>query len=329
MNCQINKLDLSNKELLNKWDEFVDKSPEGTFYHKSYWLLNNIGSSFKSAQSYELYYLTDKNNNWLAAFYIPTAKKFGKDFIVMPHMTPFGGVMISPAIHKLTISKRIGNIKEINEIFISKLKEKTLLYYSFSPENTDMQPFIWNKYITSIRYTYRVNLSDEKILWSNLQEKTSVNKANKSNCKIKWGFDEYLDTYFQLNEKSFNSQNIINFNNDLTKKLLIELNKNSNCIIGIVFDENETPIGGCVLAYDTKRAYYIMGGVDRSNNYGMSYLLWESMLYTKNILTLDTFDFEGSMIPSIEKYFRKFGGELTPYYSLNNILLVLKNSIKK
>ena len=28
------------------------------------------------------------------------------------------------------------------------------------------------------------------------------------------------------------------------------------------------------------------------------------------------FDFEGSMIPQIEKYFRGFGGELTPYFVL-------------
>lgn len=328
MNWQINKLDFNNTKLVDKWNNFVDKSPEGTFYHKSYWLLNNIGKNFKAAQNYELYYLTDKNNNWVAAFYIPTSSKFGKEFIVMPHMTPFGGVMVSPEIHKLTISKRIGNIKDINEIFISKLKEKKLLYYSFSPEHIDIQPFIWNKYITSVRYTYRVDLSDEKLLWSNLQEKTSVNKGNKSNCKIKWGFDEYLDIYFQLNEKSFSSQNITNFDNDLTKKLLIELNKNNNCIIGIVFNENDAPIGGCVLAYDTKRVYYIMGGVDRSTNFGMSYLLWEAMLYSKNTLALNTFDFEGSMIPSIEKYFRKFGGELTPYYSLNNLLLTIRNYIK-
>ena len=328
MNWNINKLDKTDNEVLSLWNNFVDESPEGTFYHKSYWLLNNIGKVYNSAQNYELYSITDKNNKWIASFYISTSKKFGKEFIVMPHMTPFGGVLVSKSIHNLSISKRISNIKDINELFISKLREKTLLYYSFSPEHTDIQPFIWNKYTTSIRYTYRVPLIDEKVMWNNFQEKTSVNKGNKLNARIKWGFDEYLDLYFELNNKSFSSQNISNFDNSLTKELLINLNRNNNCIIGIVFDENNTAVGGCVLAYDTKRAYYIMGGVDRSNNYGMSFLLWEAMLYTKNELKLNSFDFEGSMIPSIEKYFRKFGGELTPYYTLNSILLTIKNYIK-
>ena len=71
-----------------------------------------------------------------------------------------------------------------------------------------------------------------------------------------------------------------------------------------------------------------MGGISRENNFGMSYLLWQALLYTKNILQLPVFDFEGSMIPSIEKYFRKFGGELIPYYSLNSLLLTIKNHIK-
>ena len=68
-----------------------------------------------------------------------------------------------------------------------------------------------------------------------------------------------------------------------------------------------------------------MGGISRSNNFAMSYLLWQAILYTKDTLKLNVFDFEGSMIPSIEKYFRKFGGEITPYYSLNHILLTIKN----
>ena len=198
MSLNLKKISTQDQEELAKWDSFVDESPEGTFYHKSYWLINNKGKNFKAAQNYELYYIVDKNNAWQAAFYISFSKKFGKEFIVMPHMTPYGGVMFSEKIHKLTPCKRIANIKSLNDMFISKLKERTLLYYSFSPDHIDIQPFIWNKFNPSVRYTYRLNLQDEAILWSNLQEKTSVNKGNKSNVTVKWGFSEYLDSYFSL-----------------------------------------------------------------------------------------------------------------------------------
>lgn len=327
MSLQVNKIDLNDEELISKWDDFVDDSKEGTFYHKSFWLLNNKGSNFKSAQSYDLYYVEDKNKKWMAAFYIPYSKKAGKDFIVMPHMTPFSGIMFSSSIEKLTVSKRIGNKKDINELFIQKLKEKTMLYYSFSPEHVDLQPFIWAKYPTGVRYTYRLQLNDEKIMWSNLQEKTSVNKSKKANVTYKWGKEEYLDMFMELNSQSFEKQGINSFDTALTKRLIENSFKNDSCVIGIIFDEDETPLGGCVLAYDTKRVYYIMGGISRSNNFAMSALLWEAIIHSRDILKLEVFDFEGSMIPSIERYFRKFGGDITPYYTLNNLLMIVKNNL--
>lgn len=329
MSLSVNKIDINNSELIEQWNNFVDESPEGTFYHKSFWLLNNVSNNFKSAQGCELYYIGDKNNKWVGAFYIPYSKKLGKEFIVMPHMTPYAGVMYAPSIHKLTISKRIGSMKDLDNLFIKKLKERNVLYYSVSPNHTDMQCYIWEKFTTGIRYTYRLSLEDEATLWSNLQEKTSVNKGKKSNIKVKWGFEEYLDMFFELNSQSFEKQGLSGFDNNLTKNLLKEAAINKACVIGIIFDEEDVPMGGCVLAYDNKRAYYIMGGISRANNFAMSALLWEAILYTKNSLNLPVFDFEGSMIPSIERYFRKFGGQLTPYYTLNSLLMTIKNKIRK
>lgn len=192
----------------------------------------------------------------------------------------------------------------------------------------DIQPFIWNKYVPSIRYTYRLNITDEKTMWGNFGEKTSVNKGRKSNVEIKWGKKELLSTFQNLNAQSFERQNVNNFDEKLTENLLINALENESCIIGILYDDNNEAVAGCILAYDTKRAYYIMGGIAKTNNFAMSYLLWEAIILTKDSLGLDQFDFEGSMIPSIEKYFRKLGGEITPYYSLNNIALVAKNVLR-
>ena len=36
---------------------------------------------------------------------------------------------------------------------------------------------------------------------------------------------------------------------------------------------------------------------------------------------LKTFDFEGSSIPPIERFFRGFGGQLTPYFSIHKAWL--------
>jgi endo-alpha-1,4-polygalactosaminidase (GH114 family) len=42
--------------------------------------------------------------------------------------------------------------------------------------------------------------------------------------------------------------------------------------------------------------------------------MWKSILKAKQ-MNLKIFDFEGSMLPNVERYFREFGGNLVPYYS--------------
>jgi hypothetical protein len=61
-----------------------------------------------------------------------------------------------------------------------------------------------------------------------------------------------------------------------------------------------------------------MSGYDDGNkHHGAGALaLWHAIQHAKS-LNLKRFDFEGSMIKPIEKYFRGFGGELAPYFRIS------------
>ena len=43
---------------------------------------------------------------------------------------------------------------------------------------------------------------------------------------------------------------------------------------------------------------------------------------------LKAFDFEGSMLPEVEKFFRGFGGDLIPYYTINKAFLPVEMALK-
>ena len=79
------------------------------------------------------------------------------------------------------------------------------------------------------------------------------------------------------------------------------------------------PLGAVWIAWDEKRAYYLLGGYDQSgkSNNAVALAMWRAIQFTANDLKLPEFDFEGSMIPAIERFFRKFGGTLTPTYTLH------------
>jgi lipid II:glycine glycyltransferase (peptidoglycan interpeptide bridge formation enzyme) len=72
------------------------------------------------------------------------------------------------------------------------------------------------------------------------------------------------------------------------------------------------------IVWDKDTCYYLLGGYDpeRSHSGASALAMWEAIKYAKNELKLSKFDFEGSMVPAIEMFFRKFGGEITPYYSV-------------
>src|SRR5438874_41230 len=80
---------------------------------------------------------------------------------------------------------------------------------------------------------------------------------------------------------------------------------------------------GVYLVWDRFRSDYLLGGyrincTDRSlTTMATTAAIWEAMRYSRDELNLKHFDLEGSMIPGVELFFRKFGGVLTPFYVIS------------
>lgn len=49
----------------------------------------------------------------------------------------------------------------------------------------------------------------------------------------------------------------------------------------------------------------------------MSFLTWEAIKFSSGVTK--TFDFEGSMIESVERFFRAFGAKQKPYFQVSKI----------
>ncbi|MCL5071056.1 MAG: GNAT family N-acetyltransferase, partial [Actinobacteria bacterium] len=97
------------------------------------------------------------------------------------------------------------------------------------------------------------------------------------------------------------------------------LEKAGRCRAFVTRNAQGEAIAGVYIIWDEKRCYYLLGGYDpeQSHHGGSALAMWEAIRFTKNELGLDEFDFEGSMVPQIEQFFRKFGSRLTPYYTVS------------
>jgi Acetyltransferase (GNAT) domain len=74
-----------------------------------------------------------------------------------------------------------------------------------------------------------------------------------------------------------------------------------------------------MLVWDRKRAYYLTGGGDPSlrTSGATALLLWRMMQFASSRSAV--FDFEGSQIPAVERFFRAFGASQVWYHEISKM----------
>lgn len=180
----------------------------------------------------------------------------------------------------------------------------------------DTQPFTWAGFTSKTRYSYLINLQQsEEALWANLssEKRKSINKAKKDNLEVAETTD-YSLVYSLIHQSLSRNDKAKNLN--VIKNILGKFSGTGRCFSFVAMQEG-TPIGATFCVIAGGRAIYIFGGFDAGNKHhgaGVS-CMWESILKARR-LGLEYFDFEGSMNVSIERYFREFGGKLTPYFCI-------------
>lgn len=84
--------------------------------------------------------------------------------------------------------------------------------------------------------------------------------------------------------------------------------------IFIAVDKQGYRHAGVYLVWDGQVAYYLMAGSDpKLRTSGASSLcIWDAIRFASGVAR--TFDFEGSVLEPVERFFRGFGGRPQPYF---------------
>jgi lipid II:glycine glycyltransferase (peptidoglycan interpeptide bridge formation enzyme) len=157
------------------------------------------------------------------------------------------------------------------------------------------------------------------------ERRKNINKSLKDGLHVK-KIDDY-EVIKSLAMKTFLRQDM-GINEFYLDKVLFEFANNKNSYAFGTF-MNDKPIACTFCVYDKNTAYYLIGGYDNKNkHHGAGALsMWEAIKFAKKT-GLKNYDFEGSMEQQIERYFRGFGGQITPYYRINKAKLPLEILLK-
>jgi len=288
-----------------EWDRFVKWSPQGTLFHTSDWL-ERSGDQFAIYGCY-------KGNELRGGLAIGT---FGPKFSGHPRVTPYLGLVLPPREGKYVTT--LSNEKEIVLVLARHLKTETRkVTCRFSPEVVDLQPFIWEGYSTSVRYTYRLNVGNLDAVWENMDStrRKNIRRAQQDGITIEHGAP--FGDLFSMVESTYKRQNRDVRFRDAAFRYNEMLTSANKCRAFVARSKAGQCLAAVYIVWDEKRTYYLLGGhhdSEGSHHSAGALAMWEAIRFTAEKLKLPEFDFEGSTIPAVERFFRKFGGILTPTY---------------
>lgn len=292
------------------YDNFIDSSPQGSLFHKSWWL-NTVAPN-----KYTI--LSIKNNNQILAAWPLTFKKLaGLDLIILPQLTPKLGIMFAPP-RKLKYPEQLSDDMGLMHEMIRLLPRHSLFYQRFSTQFTNWLPLYWANFKQTTRYTYVIeDISNLDEVWENVRYSTKRKIKQARNQGIEVVTDLSLEKLLDLNDLTYNRQKLTApYSREYVQRINEACEKNNASKKFFAVDKSGQIHAAVYIVYDQKTAYYLIGGGDPSLNYhGAHFLaLWEAIKFASQVSL--SFDFEGSMHRNIEPVFRGFGGVQKPYMEI-------------
>lgn len=239
-------------------------------------------------------------------------------YVCLPQYTQNSGVWIRPQMFCSQRDKLLFETSVCNEI-IDGLEALNLLFFvqSFHFSFSNWLPFYWRGYKQTTRYTYRIpDLSDLDRLFLSFAEakRRHIRKAERRLvADVTLKADEFVDfcqmVYRKRGERFEGSRDVIISLIDAAR-----FRKQGEVIS--IRDSSGTIHSALFVVWDSASAYYLIPATDPDfkSSGASSLIVWEAI----KLVSTETasFDFEGSMIQSIENSYNQYGTIQTPYFTL-------------
>jgi len=256
---------------------------------------------------------------------LPFVKKkyFGCKLIGVPEYTQTTSCWIKDTGAKNT--KKYAREKDLITELIQQLPKGYSIDLYLDHNCDYLFPFYWNGFSLQLNYSYRLEaINDPDLLWSGLADniRREIKKAQKI---VKVEDNHSVDDLIAMQDKTFARQGReFDSNRDLLLRLDQALIDHNARKLLCAVDDNGKIHAAAYFVYDKNCCYYLIGGGDPKlrNSGSASLLMWEGIKFASTVS--ESFDFEGSMIESIERFFRGFGGVPTPYWRVTRLSGPLK-----
>ncbi len=237
-------------------------------------------------------------------------KKSIFNYITMPHLCKWMGPLTnveSQPERKLKLIKAL----------IAKMPEHHHFTQNLFYNNTAIE---FEEYEQKQAYSYQLDLTrDIELIFSKINSDYRNNKIPKAK-DLKLVIDAPIDDIIEMQMASYTYAKFdIPFDEKYVRKHVKNILKKKRGMILSMRDDEDNLYASMFLIWDSHRAYYHLAGMNpklRKNGASIR-LIWECIKYSKEVIGASVFDFEGSMIPNLERVRRNFGAEKIYYKNIS------------
>lgn len=241
-------------------------------------------------------------------------KKAGLSRLTQPPLTPWLGPWIRPSDGKY--NKQLSHQHDILAKLLEQLPKTHSKGIYCAPEFTNLMAFHWAGYELGLGYTYRIeDLSDIDAVWSGFRDNIR-RECRKAEKKVDVVTEPDVGRLMALIEKTFSRQQRSAANlAPLIERVEDTMSRRDQSRMYFAVDSERRVHAAIYVVFDERTTFFLAGGGDpelRSSG-AHSLLIWQAI--QDSAQTSAAFDFEGSMLPPIERFFRSFNARQVPRYA--------------
>ena len=293
-----------------EWNALVAKSPHGTVFHNSWWL---------EATGYELEILGcwDPNGRLVSGIPLPRKRRAGLLLYHYPPMAPYLGPIFDLSSEKEP-REQLAIMRHQGELLAAAIQGFDNLVYSVGAVGPDLQGFLWAGFRAELSYTFRFEAGTTPEQAMEGSARTCRQKFRGERAReisIECGGN--VDALIELNRETFARQSRSTpFTEAYLRRMwTVAAERNCGCIY-VARDSSGRPLSAVLVVHDSRSSYQIVSGMNADARLSPAgyFTTWAAIRGT--LSEKRAFDFEGSRVRGVERYYRLWGGVAKPVWTL-------------
>lgn len=292
------------------WDELVRKSPHGTVFHHSWWLAI-------TATSFRILVVRDEAGSLVGGLPLPAKSVGGLRLLHAPPLTPYLGPIFDLSAGD-GICAQLHLMRSHGEALARGVGSFDSFRYIAGADAPDLQGFLWAGFNASLAYTFRFSSKQSVSEISKGITRTHTQKLAKAKrLNLHVVRNAPMGALLELNKMAFERKGIAPpYQSAMALRLWETAHARGQANLYVAKTENDQPVAALLTVHDARTTYQIISGFNPAfpDIPGQNCILWAAV--QDAIEAGRNYDFEGSGLPGVETFYRRWGCAAVPVWRI-------------